>query len=322
MNLTNTNLVKTSMALALAVTFAAPVMAGDEINFYGKANVGLQMSDEGGESETEVKSNASRLGVTGDLKVNDSLSVVYKAEVQLEMADDSDDKDNIKGRNQYIGLKGNFGAVLLGRNDTMLKQSQGKIDLFSDYEADIKNLWKGENRMGETVTYISPKFGDFYAGVSYVAEGDDDQGGDAGVSTAIFYGDSKLKKSAWYASVALDSEVDGEDAMRLNVATKLAGFKLGFIAHSQEVVETGDETTGFLVSAAYKINDFTLKGQVQTSEDDFGDEAEKTAFTAGVDYSLAKNAKIFAFYTAFDLDEDVTGDEDESYLSTGIEYKF
>ncbi|WNC73423.1 porin [Thalassotalea psychrophila] len=317
------NLVKTTMALTIAATFTAPVMASDEINFYGKANVGLQYSDEGGESQTEVKSNASRLGVTGDLKVNDSLSVVYKAEVQIEMADDSDDTDNIKGRNQYIGLKGNFGTVLLGRNDTMLKQSQGKIDLFSDYEGDIKNLWKGENRMGESVSYVSPKFGDFSAGVTYVAEGDDDQGGEAGISTAVFYGDSGLKKSNWFASVALDSEVDGEDAMRFNVATKLGAFKLGFIAHSQEVVATGEETTGFMFSAAYKLNkDFTLKGQVQTAEEDFGDKAEKTAFTAGVDYALAKNAKLYAFYTAFDLDEDVTGDEDQSYLSTGIEYKF
>ncbi|KGJ92480.1 porin [Thalassotalea sp. ND16A] len=318
------NLVKTSTALALVAALAAPAMAADEINFYGKANLGLQVSDEGGESETEVKSNASRVGVTGNLKVSDSLSVVYKAEVQVEMTDD--DKDNIKGRNQYIGLKGNFGTVLVGRNDTMLKQSQGKIDLFSDYEADIKNLWKGENRMGEAVTYVSPKFANFSAGLTYVAEGDKDQNakndGDAGVSAAVFYGDKKLKKSQWYASVAMDSEVEGIDAMRFNVATKLGGFKLGAIVHSQEVVASGEETTGFLFSAAYKVNDFTLKGQLQTSEEDYGDKAEKSAFTAGVDYALAKNAKIFAFYTAFDLDEDVSGDEDASYLATGFEYKF
>ena len=32
----------------------------------------------------------------------------------------------------------------------MMKQSQGKVDLFSDLNADIKVLWKGENRMADT----------------------------------------------------------------------------------------------------------------------------------------------------------------------------
>ncbi|NMP14931.1 porin [Thalassotalea sp. Y01] len=318
------NLTKTTIALSLMTAMSAPAFAADEISFYGKANIGLQSSDEAGESETEVKSNSSRVGVNGELKVSDSLSVVYKAEAQLEMADD--EADNIKARNQYVGLKGNLGTVLLGRNDTMVKQSQGKIDLFSDYEGDIKNLWKGENRMGETLTYITPKFGDFYAGFTYVAEGDKDQKakneGDAGFSAALMYGDAKLKKSDWFASVAFDSEVEGYDNMRASVQTKIAGIKLGLIAHSQEEVESGDETTGFMVSAAYKINDFTIKGQVQTAEEDFGDDAEFMSYSIGVDYALAKNAKLFAWATSIDNDEDVTGEDDSTYLSTGIEYKF
>ncbi|WP_371186453.1 porin [Thalassotalea maritima] len=314
------NLTKTSIALSLMAVMSAPAMAADEINFYGKANIGLQFSDEGGESQTEVKSNSSRLGVNGGLKVNDTLSVVYKAEVQIDMA--NDDADHIKGRNQYVGLKGDFGTVLLGRNDTMLKQSQGKIDLFSDYEGDIKNLWKGENRMGETLTYITPKIGDFSAGITYVAEGDKDQNGEAGVSAAVFYGDKGLKNSDWFASFAVDNEVDGEDAMRFNLATKLAGVKLGFIAHQHEKASTGEQTKGLLVSAAYKIDSITLKGQVQTAEEDFGDEASYAAYSLGLDYALAKNAKVFAWATSFDNDKSITGDEDSTFISTGFEYKF
>ncbi|WP_371373094.1 porin [Thalassotalea aquiviva] len=314
------NLVKSTLTLALVAAVSAPVLASDEINFYGKANVGLQFSDEGGESETEIKSNASRVGVDGALKVNDDLSVVYKAEVQVEMSDDSN--DNIKGRNQYVGLKGDFGKVLFGRNDTMLKQSQGKIDLFSDYEGDIKNLWKGENRMGETLTYVSPVYNDFSAGITYVAEGDKDQDGDAGISAAVFYGDKGLKKSNWYASIALDNDVDGEDAMRFNAATKVGDLMLGFIAHQHEKVSSGDETKGFLVSGAYKIDKVTVKGQVQTAEQDFGDKADYVAYSLGLDYKLAKNAKVFAWATSFDNDKSVTGEEDSSFISTGIEYKF
>ncbi len=59
---------------------------------------------------------------------------------------------------KYIGLRGVFAEVLLGKNDTMLMQSKGKVDLFSDLNADIKNLWKGENRMSDTISYKSPMF--------------------------------------------------------------------------------------------------------------------------------------------------------------------
>ncbi|OUS25351.1 porin [Thalassotalea sp. 42_200_T64] len=306
------NLVKTSTALALVAAFTAPAMAADEINFYGKANVTIQMSDDGEGSFSEVKSNASRLGVTGGLKINDALSVVYKAEFQVDMDGDSD--DNITARNQYIGLKGNFGTVLLGKNDTVTKQSQGKVDIFSDLEADIKVLWKGENRMSDTLTYFTPKFGLFQAGLTYSAEGDEQS--DAGISAAVTYGDAKLKSNNFYAAVAIDSEVKGYDIFRATVATKFAGIKFGAMLQTQEDVESGKELEGLMVSAAYKIDGFTLKGQVQTAEVDGGD--DKSGISAGVDYSLAKNAKIFAFYTSFDMD---TG-ADQDYLATGIEYKF
>lgn len=306
------NLVKTSISLALVAVFSTPVMAEDEINFYGKANVSAQISDDGDGSFSEVKSNASRLGVIGGLKVNDSLEIVYKAEVQIDMDGDSD--DNISARNQYVGLKGFFGEVLLGKNDTVTKQSQGKIDLFNDDEGDIKVLWAGENRMNDTITYKTPKFGLFQAGLTYSAEGDEDS--DAGVSAAVTYGDTALKKTKVFASIAMDSEVKGYDVMRASVATKLNHLKLGAMVQTQENVETNEEMDGFMVSAAYTIKKFTLKGQVQTA--DYDEQGDLFGFTAGVDYALAKNAKLFAFYTNFDFDTA----NDRDYLATGIEYKF
>lgn len=312
MNLTKTNLVKTSMALTIAATFTAPVMAADEINFYGKANVSLQMSDDGDGSFSEVKSNASRLGATGGMKVNDSLSVVYKAEFQVDM--DGDSEENISARNQYVGLKGDFGTILLGKNDTVTKQSQGKVDLYNDDEGDIKVLFKGENRMNDTVTYFTPKFGLIQVGVTYSAEGDENS--DDGVSAAVTYGDSGLKKTNLFASVAMDSEVNGYDVIRATIATKIAGIQFGAMIQSQEEVETGTELDGAMLSAKYKINKFTLEGQVQITEVDGGD--DKSGISAGVEYALAKNAKLFAFYTSFDMGESA----DKDYLVSGIEYKF
>lgn len=306
------NFVKTSVALMVSSLCVAPVMANNNVNFYGKANVSFQMSDDGDGNFTEVQSNASRLGVNSDLKVNDDLTLIMKLEVQIDIDGDSD--DTFTARNQYIGLKGNFGEVTMGKIDTVLKRSQGKVDLFNDYEGDIKVLFKGENRMNDSVQYKTPNLNGFQLGAAYISEGDVDS--DDGYSLALTYGDQKLKKSQVFASVATDSEVKGYDVLRATFSTKVSGVTLGAMVQTQENVETDEEMDGFLVSAAYKINAYTLKAQYQAA--DYDEKGDLSGINVGVDYALAKNAKLFAFYTTFDMDTS----EDRDYAAVGVEYKF
>ena len=306
-------LVKNTLALTICSIIALPTFAAN-IDIYGRADVSVQKSDEGEGNFTEVKSNASRIGFKGTHTLNDDLEVIYKAEFQVDLDGDSAKGDSITDRNQYVGLKGGFGEVLLGKNDTMLKQSQGKVDLFSDLNGDIKNLWKGENRMADTISYKSPKFNDISVGVTYIAE--DSVDAEDAISVAVFYGDKKLKKSKIYASIAMDSEVKGYDTTRVTVQGKVSDITLGAIYHTQEKVDGGAEMDGFLLSAKYKINEVTLKGQYQTADYDGGD--SKSGVTVGADYSLAKSTKLYAFYTTFDMDTAA----DEDYLAVGIQYKF
>ncbi len=306
------NVLKTTIALSLSSVLAAPVLANPTVNLYGKANVSAQSSDDGDGSFTEIKSNASRLGVSGDMAVGNDLKVVYKIEVQVDLDGDSD--ENIKERNQYVGLEGSFGQVLLGKNDTVTKVSQGKVDLFNDYEGDIKVLWKGDNRNSDSLTYRTPKFNDFQLGLTYTAEGDEES--EDGISASIVYGDSKLKKNDFYASIAMDDEVNGYDVVRGTFSTKLAGVTLGAMYQTQENVETKEEMDGFMLSASYGINDFTLKGQYQAA--DYDDKGDLSGVSAGVDYKLAKNAKVYVWYTTFDMDSA----DDRDYVATGIELKF
>jgi predicted porin len=301
------------IAVVLLSSLSLSAFAAD-VEVYGKANISLQSSDEGEGSFTEVKSNASRIGLKGTHELGDGLSVIYKAEFQVDLDGDSAKGDSITDRNQYVGLAGGFGEVLLGKNDTMLKQSQGKVDLFSDLNGDIKSLWKGENRMADTLSYKSPKFSDFQLGVTYIAE--DAVDAENGVSVAIFYGDEKLKKSAIFASVAVDSDVNGYDITRATVQGKVSGVVLGAIVQSQEKIDGSGEMDGFMVSAKYKMDKITFKGQYQAA--DFKDGDDKSGITLGADYSLAKSTKLYTFYTTFDMDSG----EDQDYLAAGIEYKF
>lgn len=58
--------VKSSLCVALLGGLSFNALA--EVDFYGKANVTLQSSDDGEGSFTEIKSNSSRLGLKGSEK--------------------------------------------------------------------------------------------------------------------------------------------------------------------------------------------------------------------------------------------------------------
>ena len=311
----NMKFVKSSLCLALLSGLSFNALA--DVDIYGKANVTVQSSDDGEGSFTEIKSNASRLGVKGSEKINDSLEAVYKFEFQVDVSDaDSkgDNDDNISARNQYVGLKGAFGQVVIGRNDTALKQSQGKLDLFNDLEGDIKNVFKGENRLGNTVSYSSNSYEGFKVLATFVAE--DDVDADNGYSMAVTYGDVALKKSAVYASIAADSEVNGYDVVRASIQGKVENFKLGAMYQTQEAVDGSVEADGYLLNAAYSMGNNTFK--VQYQDMDFDDSDDKSAISVGLDHKLNKNIKVFGFYSSFDMDNNV----DQDYVGLGIEYKF
>lgn len=307
---------KTAIAVTAALlmsgaAFSGVAMADQQLTIYGKINATLQSDDEGS-SESNVKSNASRIGIKGGVAASDSLKAIYKVEWQVDVADN--EKDLFKARSQWVGLQGDFGSVMIGRNDTMLKLSQGKIDQFNDLNGDIKNVFNGENRLDDTVTYISPGFNGFKFGATFIAEDNSKSNGNSGSSLALMYGDKKLKKSDLYAAVAIDSDVDGRDSTRVSVQGKLGDLKLGAIWNDSEATDGSDEGDGLMISAAYQLGATTLKAQYADSDDKMSGDS----ISVGADYKLAKNVKLFAFYTDYSVDDS----SDKSYLALGMEYKF
>ncbi|WP_240222804.1 porin [Rheinheimera hassiensis] len=299
---------KTAIAVAIMITAATAAVNAEPITLYGLINVSAQSGDEGEGRFSELKSNNSRFGLKGDYALDDGLTLVYQLEWGVNVSDSS--SSNVTARNQYIGLAGGFGEVRLGRHDTALKMSQAKIDQFNDFEGDLGALWEAEVRANNSISYFTPVINGFGAQLTYILE--DSADAEDAYSAALFYGDEELKSINFYASVALDAEVDGYDAMRLSTQTKIGGVKLGAIVQRQEEIETGLEQDGWLVSAAYPMGKTELKAQYQTLEDD-------NSVSVGVDYKAGKNTTLFAWYSSFNLD---TPTPDRDYLAVGIKHKF
>lgn len=324
-------LVKNTLALAICSILAIPAFAADKadetVDFYGKLNINLQASDENGESVNELKSNASRVGVKGKYKLDTDydLTAIYKLEWQVNVDDDS--KDSLTARNQWVGLKGGFGEVTLGRSDTTLKVSQGKFDLFNDYEGDLKHLFIGENRVTDSLTYKSPSFNNVKFLASYILSEDSDL--DDPFSVAVQFGDGKLKKTDFFLSLAHDQNMQGKSAIydttRLVGMYQLGDVRLGAILTESEISEADDTAlvgkseNGYAVNVAYKMGKVLAKVQYQEF-------AGADAINIGADYKLGKNTKVFAWYTdreGLSFNEQTIKKATEgTYFAIGMEQKF
>ena len=302
------------LAASISLAAAGMVHAEGPIDgkVYGKVNLTLQSSDEGTDSRvTELVSNASRLGFKGETSLNDDLTVIYQLEYEASIDDGDNKGQTFTQRNSFAGLKGGFGTVLAGIHDTPTKLAQDKIDLFNDYEGDIKNVFSGENRDSNMIMYRSPSMSGLAADIAMIAS--EDENIDDAYSLAV-----KFNQDNIYAALAYDLNVEGEKTNNLRLVTKfsLEDLTLGLMWNKFEDETSNFDEDGFMVSAAYKMGTNTFKIQ-HASSDIKADGGTQTSL--GMDHKLAKNTKVFGFYTMQDED---AANSDEDWLAIGIEHKF
>ncbi len=352
---------KNIVALAVASAIAAPVAMADAPTVYGQINMAIdQMSvkDTNGDKDkansgTQVNSRASRIGLKGATDLGNGLKAVYKAEFEVQI----DESSTLKNRNQYVGLAGGFGTVLMGRHDTPLKMSQAK-DFFND--SPVGDIGKmagglgmlgkgGENRVSNVLAYVSPSFGGVKLVGALVPKED---GGNSDkessltdlMSFAVMYGS---KKKGLYLAAATDmasksfngtaTGQDGESAQNVRVVAQYA--VAGLIANAmyqdfsgKALDDSSKKGSTISVGVGYKIGNFMPKAQVfmvdrsekMANGDDYKD---STNYALGLDYSLGKKTTAYVEYVMLE-NEDINAkdygykDAETSAFSIGLKHKF
>ena len=300
-------LLGTATAMLATAPFATASGSIDG-KLYGKINVSVVNSDSGSEDTWKLNSNASRIGLKGSNQVSEGLTVFYKTEFQVEVDGDG---DVFKQRNIYAGIKGQYGSLLAGKNDTPTKLAQKKIDLFNDLEGDIMKTFAGENPVSNIIAYTTPKYGNFSAAYAVMPS----EANNGGLSDATSYS-VNYSKGDLYVAIAGNSNVVDIDLVRVDLVRVVSQFKvdawqLGLMYQDND---TTDES-GYFASAAYKIDNITYKAQYGSNENDTGG-SDKTTLSLGADFKLAKNTKSFVFFT---------DNEESSSTKTfglGLEHKF
>jgi predicted porin len=228
--------------------FGNPIVRG------GKKFTGWGMSANG---YIPGAGRANRIGVKGSEDLGNGLKAIYQVEFGINLNDTNNrlisNSDAITYRNTFVGLAGNWGTALVGRHDTPLKISTGRLDLFADTMADYNGTVGFQDlRVDNVVAYISPSFGGFsFAGA--IVPG----GGSSGTSGLNINEDSIsgayslaaiFNNGPFYASVAYESL---DQDMFMNSQTSLRG--------SAACV---DQTTGLPTESCNYVGDDFAKWRV------------------------------------------------------------
>lgn len=353
-------------ALPAAIMVANTALADDGPTVYGQLDLSLQKHDaeHGGTPEVDnwnFSSNASRFGIKGSSDLNDNMKGIYKIEFQV-MADTGDNStfsgtggssSELRQRNIYAGVQGNWGTAIGGKFDTPLKESQGKVDQFNDYFlGDIKRIMPGENRASNIIMYSSPKIANNITVNVAVMPGEQDGVNPGQSNNRVNDGNSisvVYDTETLYLAAAMDNDVYNDesgsfvDIYRLTGQVKMGDLVLGAIVQQADGSSNNDDAFMFtsnngshgagvpeldseMVSAAYTMGDNTFKAQYGIGRGQIASTADAHVeqWSLGLDHKLGKNATAYGYYTSYYDDEGKTyGDKyHETAFGVGLRLKF
>lgn len=223
---------------------------------------------------TALESTGSRIGIQGDFGAAYDTTVFYRIEYGIDVDNGLNSNGReLTQRNVFGGIRGEWGQVLAGKNDTPLKTLQTNsvlrtdIDRFNDAPlADIGTYLAGENRPDNVIQYTSPillggleiNLAAIQAEETGVITGttspnpQDDNGFATGKSLSVVYG-----KAKWYLGAAYETNVATADTFRGVGEITLGPVKLGAIYQTAErhadYDSVGGLTSSFVGTTATSI---------------------------------------------------------------------
>ena len=318
---------KRFLAIAIAAGLASPLAANADATVYGKVHMSIGMVEEGTTVDNwQVNNHASRLGFKGSEDLGNGLSATFKLEYSVNP--DAGSGSGIGRRNQYIGLKGGFGEIRVGRHDTPLKMSQGKYDLFNDTFADIAgpgqlDISNGDNRLGNVIAYLGKASDVKYAIALIPGEGDGVTGGDGPadtISAMVAY-----KSGPVYDALAMDSYDDTgntggelEDMTRLTATYAMGKMRFGILYETEGTNGGTGEQDVMSLNFSMGMGKNKAKFQYTNGDDDT---TEKTQMALGYDIGLSKRTTAYVMYADGETEVGTTT-TDTTFAGVGMVHKF
>ncbi|MDH5388104.1 MAG: porin [Gammaproteobacteria bacterium] len=314
---------KKASLIAMLSALTTPVLAADLPTVYGKAHLSFgSVSEDDGITKTSsnaVSSHASRIGIKGNVVTDGDTKVVYKLEWQVDMADVSKDttavttttdavtgniatvsaKDHnhIKSRNMYVGLKGGWGEVRIGRDDSPYKLAGKKnVEHLSDTWADFNNIIdKGQDTRNDNSVAYWNKIGPGKLGLAYAAGADDPAKENAGENTSVAY-DMKIDNFGFAVATQTieKSLTNDETGVKVSLGYTIGNTQLGLMSEAVKDDGTLDDKNTYF-SVKQKLSD-TNSVVVAYGVKDQGLVNDATMMALSFNHKLGKKVSVYGLW--------------------------
>jgi hypothetical protein len=207
---------KLSLIAAASLTLLAAQSQAQGVNVYGRMVMSANQVETGTTNKVnELRDNASRLGFRGTEDLGGGMSAMYGLEMGISA--DSGVFTSPVFRNSYVGLRGGWGTMAMGRLDSANPTGSpiySQITSLSHFApndagatASSTSMQNARNRTSDSIGYASPKMGDFiFRARTYLrgtaAAEDSAKGSDLGLD----YQSGAIKAAIGYSK---DSRVGG-----------------------------------------------------------------------------------------------------------------
>ncbi|MBO0614176.1 porin [Thiothrix fructosivorans] len=298
---------KKLLVIAVATALIAPAAAMADTTLYGNLHASVGTVDSGTTSDTVVESHSSRLGVKGSTELDNGLSATYGTEFNLEL-DGDNSANNLTTRNQFVGLKGGFGEVRVGKHDTPAKLATSGLDAFGDTYGAMEKIVAADNhRVNNAVAYIT-KAGPVGLAVAH-STAPTTNDATASSTTAANTAMANYSNGPVYAGLGYTTIDSLATDINLGVGYK---HEAGHFANVVYETVEGDATAGagvptlglppanatdtnIYVAGGFKTGAATLKAGYGSGDRDTG--GEETMTNVGVDYSLGKKTSAYVLWS-------------------------
>ena len=324
---------KSVLALAVAAALSAPLVAQADTILYGSARVSVDYDDvDPASAYWDVVNNSSRIGVLGSEELGGGLSAVYQYEFGVDMTEGGNLESN---RPKFVGLKGGFGTLTLGTQESPYYHVASIIDIFntdkslgataflggsfngfkinptSDRDYGEGSLFRLEN----SLYYATPDFNGFSGEAMLVMNGASNDLQGYSDSIDLWNIAAKYSSGPFFAGVSY-IQLDGDSSYSIGNGVALD------LDLSQWNVGLGYAAGAFTIGLMYEqgtVNEFGLLNNVKVNNTKiFGGDDAANIYLAG-SYTFG-NSVVSAAYGQLDPGTDGS-DNIDNYL-LGYQYNF
>lgn len=287
------------------------------INFYGTLRPTFGLTSTDSTDSWDVADALSRIGVAAEHKLNNGMTGFAKGEFKIDIGDTGNFGD---ARKAYVGIKGDFGRVAIGKQDTTQYAIIGDpVDIFNRASTPLAYDDVGQFRQQELVSYRK-SFGNIDFRVEAQFKGDSANEGSDFVNGGVKYNGDSFTLAAAY----LTKDLAGVDENTVGVSASKSFGDLYIAAAYQDVdkdAANADVTTLDLVGA-YKINEtYKVKvGYGLLSDDLIVGSNEVTRINTTIEWHGSPDFYLFAEYQNNDFDKKDAKDSDQFIV--GMRYNF